>query len=51
MSLQIRVITPDKVVRKISSNEIELISNHPLLNILQPENSTSIKNIMNNSLK
>ena len=36
---------------KISSNEIELISNHPLLNILQPENSTSIKNIMNNSLK
>jgi len=35
----------------ISSNEIKLISNHPLLDILQPENSSEIKNIMNNSLK
>ncbi len=35
----------------ISSNEMKLISNHPLLDILQPENSSEIKNIMNNSLK
>ena len=35
----------------ISLNEIKLISNHPLLDLLQPENSSEIKNIMNNSLK
>jgi alcohol dehydrogenase class IV len=35
----------------ISSNEMKLISNHPLLDLLQPENSSEIKNIMNNSLK
>lgn len=35
----------------LSEDELSLISNHPLLSHLQPENSEKIKNIMNKSLQ
>lgn len=35
----------------LSEDELSLISNHPLLNQLQPENSTKIKSIMNKSIQ
>ena len=36
---------------KITSEEKELINSHPLLNILEPENSNRIKEIMTKSLE